>query len=372
MLLSLAIAFVVTPWLARIWLKNAATAMRRTAASRRAWRRCSTASSARCSMRSAAPRAARRGHRRGDRGLARRCPRPASCVMKMLPFDNKSEFQVVVDMPAGTPLEQTAAVLHELGAGDRRRSLKSPTSRPTPAPPRRSTSTASCASTTCAAAARSATCGQPGRQAPPQRTEPRHRDARAPPNCGRSPGASAPTSRSSRCRPAAGAGALVAEVCLRPRGRRPAPGRQAGARCLERPTHGGRRRRQQTRRAAPVLTTAAAGGAPRAWQQRRSLATLRAGLGEDGPICTTRQIHPPRRPCASPARPSAGSSTRCCSCGAQRRRATRPIRELVTVRRRRREQPDLPQGPAAGGLRRRRHGPAPDSPLYGMFTCARR
>ena len=37
-------------------------------------------------------------------------------VMKMLPFDNKSEFQVVVDMPAGTPLENTAATLHELGA----------------------------------------------------------------------------------------------------------------------------------------------------------------------------------------------------------------------------------------------------------------
>ncbi len=35
--------------------------------------------------------------------------------LKMLPFDNKSEFQVVVDMPAGTPVEQTAAVLHELG-----------------------------------------------------------------------------------------------------------------------------------------------------------------------------------------------------------------------------------------------------------------
>ncbi len=37
-------------------------------------------------------------------------------VLKMLPFDNKSEFQVVVDMPAGTPLEVTAAALHELGA----------------------------------------------------------------------------------------------------------------------------------------------------------------------------------------------------------------------------------------------------------------
>jgi multidrug efflux pump subunit AcrB len=37
-------------------------------------------------------------------------------ILKMLPFDNKSEFQVVVDMPAGTPVETTAAALHELGA----------------------------------------------------------------------------------------------------------------------------------------------------------------------------------------------------------------------------------------------------------------
>jgi len=37
-------------------------------------------------------------------------------VLKMLPFDNKSEFQVIVDMPAGTPLENTAAVLHDMGA----------------------------------------------------------------------------------------------------------------------------------------------------------------------------------------------------------------------------------------------------------------
>jgi multidrug efflux pump subunit AcrB len=40
----------------------------------------------------------------------------AGVVLKMLPFDNKSEFQVVVDMPAGTPLEDTAATLQDLGA----------------------------------------------------------------------------------------------------------------------------------------------------------------------------------------------------------------------------------------------------------------
>ncbi|MFM2066981.1 MAG: hypothetical protein RLZZ584_1890 [Pseudomonadota bacterium] len=36
-------------------------------------------------------------------------------VLKMLPFDNKSEFQVVVEMPAGTPLEDTSAALQALG-----------------------------------------------------------------------------------------------------------------------------------------------------------------------------------------------------------------------------------------------------------------
>ena len=35
-------------------------------------------------------------------------------VMKMLPFDNKSEFQVVVNLPEGTTLETTARVLDEL------------------------------------------------------------------------------------------------------------------------------------------------------------------------------------------------------------------------------------------------------------------
>jgi multidrug efflux pump subunit AcrB len=37
-------------------------------------------------------------------------------VLKMLPFDNKSEFQVILDMPVGTPVEETASVLHEISA----------------------------------------------------------------------------------------------------------------------------------------------------------------------------------------------------------------------------------------------------------------
>ncbi|HEX9192094.1 MAG TPA: efflux RND transporter permease subunit, partial [Candidatus Deferrimicrobiaceae bacterium] len=36
--------------------------------------------------------------------------------VKMLPFDNKSEFQVVIDMPEGTTLEETAAVTRQIGA----------------------------------------------------------------------------------------------------------------------------------------------------------------------------------------------------------------------------------------------------------------
>ncbi len=35
-------------------------------------------------------------------------------MLKMLPFDNKSEFQIVVDMPEGTPLENTQTVLQAL------------------------------------------------------------------------------------------------------------------------------------------------------------------------------------------------------------------------------------------------------------------
>jgi multidrug efflux pump subunit AcrB len=35
--------------------------------------------------------------------------------VKMLPFDNKSEFQVILNMPRGTPLERTTAVAQQMG-----------------------------------------------------------------------------------------------------------------------------------------------------------------------------------------------------------------------------------------------------------------
>ncbi|MFZ3287978.1 MAG: efflux RND transporter permease subunit [Telluria sp.] len=118
MLLSLAIAFSVTPWLARIWMKplreGAAPAPHGLAVK-------------------LAPLFERifrplLDERRGSRnrrllglgvalliGISLLLPATGLVLLKMLPFDNKSEFQVIVDMPAGTPAEQTAAALHELG-----------------------------------------------------------------------------------------------------------------------------------------------------------------------------------------------------------------------------------------------------------------
>ena len=37
-----------------------------------------------------------------------------SVAVKMLPFDNKNEFQVVIDMPEGTTLEKTQAVAKDI------------------------------------------------------------------------------------------------------------------------------------------------------------------------------------------------------------------------------------------------------------------
>ena len=120
MLLSLAIAFVVTPWLARLWLKAPPADGP------------STAAHADLSTRIAPafewlfrpllnPRRGARNRRLLGLGIALliaaslALPAIGLVVLKMLPFDNKSEFQVVVDMPAGTPVEQTAAVLRALG-----------------------------------------------------------------------------------------------------------------------------------------------------------------------------------------------------------------------------------------------------------------
>ncbi len=116
MLISLAIAFVVTPWLAaRMLAAHAAPAH----------------------AGGGSPRLERIAQRlispflRGERGKGARRKLFIAIVvlilfavslagfrlvvLKMLPFDNKSEFQVVVDLPVGAPLEETSRVLHEIG-----------------------------------------------------------------------------------------------------------------------------------------------------------------------------------------------------------------------------------------------------------------
>jgi len=114
MLISLAIAFTLTPWLARLWLRPDATGVH-------------TSGSARLEPRFRrlfGPfldlERGRRNRRRLWAGvgvlilLAVALPAVQWVVLKMLPFDNKSEFQVVVDMPAGTPVERTAATLADM------------------------------------------------------------------------------------------------------------------------------------------------------------------------------------------------------------------------------------------------------------------
>ncbi|MDP2751806.1 MAG: efflux RND transporter permease subunit [Rhodocyclaceae bacterium] len=112
MFISLAIAFVITPWLAlklmvptrhaqgddkttvmldRVFRRFMMPFLERKSARRKLWIGIVVAILASVSL-----------------GLGK------LVVLKMLPFDNKSEFQVVLDMPVGTPLEETVRVLKEM------------------------------------------------------------------------------------------------------------------------------------------------------------------------------------------------------------------------------------------------------------------
>jgi multidrug efflux pump subunit AcrB len=116
MIISLAIAFTVTPWLALKFLHRKAH-HEETAAGRldRFFRRV-------LGPFVGADSSAARNRRRLFYAIAALIALSVSLaavklvILKMLPFDNKSEFQVVVDMPAGTPVEVTAGALHDMGA----------------------------------------------------------------------------------------------------------------------------------------------------------------------------------------------------------------------------------------------------------------
>ncbi|MGD2082950.1 MAG: efflux RND transporter permease subunit [Chromatiales bacterium] len=119
MLISLAVAFVLTPWLTNQALANVAA--------RQAHASGGTEGAGRLDRlfdRVLSPFLA--GRDRRNRwlllaailvliGLSLALVATRVVVLKMLPFDNKSEFQVVLDMPEGVSLEQTARVLGEMG-----------------------------------------------------------------------------------------------------------------------------------------------------------------------------------------------------------------------------------------------------------------
>lgn len=114
MLISLAVAFVITPWLSRLWLSHAPhdSAL--------------TKNIAPLFTRLFTPFLRDNDGKKNRRllavailaliALSLALPVAKLVVMKMLPFDNKSELQVIVDMPAGTPAESTARVLHAMTA----------------------------------------------------------------------------------------------------------------------------------------------------------------------------------------------------------------------------------------------------------------
>jgi multidrug efflux pump subunit AcrB len=117
MLLSLAIAFVITPWLALRLLPQAHGAP---SSADRLGRHLATFF-ARVLTPFLGGRAGSRYRWALAGGVAAAIAMSivlvpvGLVVMKMLPFDNKSEFQVVVDMPTGTAVERTAAVLRDMG-----------------------------------------------------------------------------------------------------------------------------------------------------------------------------------------------------------------------------------------------------------------
>jgi multidrug efflux pump subunit AcrB len=112
MLFSLGAAFIVTPWAAiRVLRASAADAHGAEDAATRLYRR--------WMGKLVTSRRARALFLGGVAALlvAAVALVPLKIVtVKMLPFDNKSEFQVMVDMPEGTPLEQTGRVTADLAA----------------------------------------------------------------------------------------------------------------------------------------------------------------------------------------------------------------------------------------------------------------
>ena len=117
MVISLAIALMFTPWLSKRMLSHAHAVQEDTAGGTRLQRFFERVMSP--FLRGGDARRNRHRLYLGTLaaiGIAVSLVAVQWVVMKMLPFDNKSEFQIVVDMPDGTALEETSRVLDELVA----------------------------------------------------------------------------------------------------------------------------------------------------------------------------------------------------------------------------------------------------------------
>jgi multidrug efflux pump subunit AcrB len=124
MILSLAIAFVITPWLSLKLMKHSSS---------HGDTEIGSAHTESATLRWLKPKftilfrpflSDEHGSRNrklltllvlGLIGLSAALPVIGLVVLKMLPFDNKSEFQVVLDMPSDTRVGKTAQVLREMG-----------------------------------------------------------------------------------------------------------------------------------------------------------------------------------------------------------------------------------------------------------------
>ncbi|MCL1059321.1 efflux RND transporter permease subunit [Shewanella gelidimarina] len=119
MLISLAVAFMVTPWLSRKLLKHDTTK-----AAAKSEQPHTDSLMLRVFTRLIGPFVIGKAARKARFGLAAAIfvliaiavalPIGKLVVLKMLPFDNKSEFQIIVDLPEGTPVEQTQRTLKAL------------------------------------------------------------------------------------------------------------------------------------------------------------------------------------------------------------------------------------------------------------------
>lgn len=118
MLLSLAIAFMITPWMARVWLTNHLD-NQKLHFNLAKWIGPKF-------KKIFAPLLSEQFGKQNRKLLASgvvgailislTLPMTGLVILKMLPFDNKSEFQVIVDMPPNTRIEKTSDALKEMGA----------------------------------------------------------------------------------------------------------------------------------------------------------------------------------------------------------------------------------------------------------------